>query len=82
MKNWIQDTVENVIADLKKAHRSLTILFNTLLAAVAFAIPELIAFLPQLQQYLPEENYKTLMVIALVGNFVLRFKTSSRIADK
>lgn len=82
MISWLRDKWKELKLDLAKSHKSLTILFNTSLAGIAFAIPELIAFIPQLQDYLPEADYKKLMIVALVGNFILRFKTTKAVRDK
>jgi len=82
MLNWIKDKTKHVIADLKRAHKSITIWFNSLMATAFFLLPEAIAYFPQLQAYIPEPTYKTGMVVLLVGNMVLRFKTASALRNK
>lgn len=71
-----------VMRDVAKIHRSVTVWFNSALAFVAFALPEVVAFLPQLREYVPEDNYKLLMAVALVGNFIIRFRTTKALRDK
>jgi len=71
-----------ILRDLSKIHKSVTMWFNSALAFVAFALPEIEIFLPQLREYIPEDNYKLLMLVALVGNFVIRFRTKSALRDK
>jgi len=68
--------------DCLKLHRSVTVWFNSALAFIAFVLPEIELFLPQLKDYLPEDNYKMLMLVALTGNFVIRFKTTKALRDK
>jgi len=74
--------IHKIYRDVLRLHKSLTVWFNSLLAFVAFALPEILAFLPQLREYVPEDNYKLLMGIALVGNFLIRFKTTKALRDK
>lgn len=65
---------------VRGAWRSVTIWFNAVLATLLVIVPEAasyaVANLPQLQPYIPENVYKLLMLVALVGNIALRFKTS------
>ena len=82
MLNWIKDKTKHILADLKRAHRSVTIWFNGLIATAFFLIPEAIAYLPQLKDYVSEDMYKTGMVVLLVGNMILRFKTASALRNK
>ena len=82
MLNWIKDKMKHIISDLKKAHRSITIWFNSVIASIFFLVPDAIAYFPQLQEYIPAPTYKTGMMILLVGNFMLRFKTTKSLRDK
>lgn len=74
--------LQALIQKLKGAKRSLTIWFNGVVSSVALLLPELVAFLPQIKEYLPTNFYGHLLVIALVGNFLIRFRTSSALEDK
>jgi len=71
-----------MIDKLKGAVHSFTIWFNGILAAVMGALPILLESLPGLQQYVPDNIYKHLMLVALVGNMLLRFKTSKPLNEK
>lgn len=62
--------------------KSLTILFNMALGLVALYLPDLQASMPDLQEYLPADLYHKLMVVVVIGNVLLRFKTSSALEHK
>ncbi|MFA6121931.1 MAG: hypothetical protein WCT35_04960 [Sideroxydans sp.] len=82
MKAWFKDFIKNLKADLKRMHASLTIWFNGIVGGLALAVPEAVAAFPQLQEYVSPEFYKQMMVVLLVGNFLLRFRTSRPLRDK
>jgi hypothetical protein len=82
MKEWLKDMVNRIKADLARAHHSMTIWFNALVGIVALNLPGVIAFVPQLEEYVDAPTYKTWMVVLLVGNSLLRFKTTKALADK
>ncbi len=63
-------------------HKSWTIWFNAFLAAAMPTLDYAQANLPQLQPYLPANYYGYLMLLAVVGNLVLRFKTYNSLAEK
>lgn len=67
---------------LKGAAKSVTMWFNGIFATVATAIPFALDSFPALEQYLPTNIYKHLMVALIVGNMVLRFRTSKPLAEK
>lgn len=67
---------------LKNAWKSLTIWFNGLLAAFVAGAPVLQEQLPQLASYIPADVYKQCMFVAIIGNIMLRFRTSNSLADK
>lgn len=64
------------------AFKSMTIWFNTLVAAFIFALPELQMALPQMAGYLPIEIYKWLALAVILSNIVLRFKTNEALKHK
>lgn len=67
---------------LRRAHKSLTIQFNALMATVVSVIPQLLDALPSLQPHLGPEFYKWVAIITIVGNSLIRAKTSKPLEDK
>lgn len=71
---------------LRGSLRSLTIWFNTVAAGLLAVLPELLPALadaaPGLQPYLGPDVYRWLMVLIVVGNILLRVRTSTSLADK
>ena len=82
MKDWLKDLFTRVRADLAKAHKSMTIWFNSIAGAVVVTLPFAQEQLPQLQAYLPANLYHYLMGLVVAGNIVLRFRTHNALADK
>lgn len=82
MKYWLYDKYQNIKDDTKSAWKSWTIRFNTAVGTLATFLPDLIAIMPDLQEYIEAPTYKTWMLILLVGNFILRFKTTKALRDK
>jgi len=82
MKNWLRDLAAKLKADLLKAHKSLTIWFNSAMGAIVVALPIAQDNFAQLQDYLPANFYHYAMGAVVVGNIVLRFKTSTSLAGK
>ncbi len=82
MKAYLKDLHTRFRADLAKAHKSLTLWFNGIAAALIAALPLAQEQLPQLQDALPANFYHELMVVVVAGNILLRFKTRSALADK
>ncbi len=52
MKAWIKDWAARIKADLLRAHKSLTIWFNSVLGAAVVLLPVAQDQMPQLQDYL------------------------------
>lgn len=73
---------EYFLGKLRGLKKSLTIWFNSVFAGVVLALPLLHDTFTQLQPYLPDNIYKVLAVVVIVGNLALRFKTVSDLADK
>lgn len=74
---------------LKGALRSVTIRFNMALATIAGMVeiaiqnmPFIQTNLPQFVDYLSPETFKILTGVLLVGNMILRFKTTTCLSDK
>jgi hypothetical protein len=82
MKTWLKDLLDKLKADAVKAHKSLTIWFNSIMGAAVVALPIAQEQMPQLQDYLPASLYHYGMGALIAGNIILRFKTSGALADK
>ena len=82
MNRWLRDKYTSIKDDCKQAWKSFTILFNGVVATVAITLPQVISEFPQLQEYMSEPSYKTWMLIMMVGNFILRFKTTKALKHK
>lgn len=67
---------------LRKAWRSKTIWFNTILLAGLPVFELLQLVLPEMQDYVPANIYKIMGTVAVVGNTVLRFMTSQPLEHK
>jgi cytochrome b561 len=78
----MKDLLQRIKEDLSSAYKSWTIWFNGMLGVAVVALPAAQENLPQLQEYLPADVYHYLMGALVLGNMLLRFKTSGRLADK
>jgi hypothetical protein len=67
---------------LKGMHKSLTIWFNTLLLAGLPAFELMHDYMPELQSYLPDNVYKWMGIVVVVGNIALRMRTTKPLAEK
>ena len=67
---------------IKNAWRSKTIWFNGLLLAALPLFELALSLLPQIQEYLPENVYKIVGLVAVVGNALLRFSTKHPLEAK
>ncbi len=79
---WLLDLWAKLKADIVKAHKSLTIWFNSVMGVLVVALPAAQDSMPQLQDYMPANVYHYAMGVLVVGNILLRFKTSGALADK
>ena len=82
MKGYLLDLSRRLRDDLKGARKSLTIWFNGVFGTLVVCLPLAQDQLPQLQAYLPAGLYHYLMGAVVLGNILLRFKTTKRLADK
>ncbi len=82
MKEWLKDLYVRVKEDMVKAHKSLTIWFNGIIGMLIVALPTAQDSFPALQEYIPENLYHYGMGLLIVGNMLLRFRTSTRLAAK
>lgn len=82
MKQWLQDKFTGITRDFARLHKSLTIWFNGVIGALALYLPDVLTFMPQLREYVDEPSYKTWMLVLLIGNALIRFKTHTALRDK
>lgn len=71
-----------LIERLKRSWLSLTMWFNASLATVWLFLPELTSTLPAAREFLDGDMYKNLMLLAIIGNMILRVKTTQDLANK
>lgn len=74
--------MNTIIERLKKSWLSLTMWFNASLATVWLFLPELTSTLPALRDHLDGDIYKKLTLLAIIGNMILRVKTTQDLANK
>ena len=65
-----------------KMHKSWTIWFNSIMAAVVVTLPHLQDMLPSIQAYLPHNISQYLTSAIVLGNLALRFKTNKPLSEK
>jgi hypothetical protein len=82
LSEYIKDKAAQVMGDIKQIHRSMTIWFNALCGSILLFMPDAVANFPQIQPYIPDAVFKHGMAVLIVGNMLLRFKTSSALRDK
>lgn len=82
MRQYLKDLCAKLKADLAKAHKSLTIWFNGAMGVAVVGLPMAQDSMPQLQDYLSANLYHYAMGALIVGNIILRFKTTSSLAEK
>ena len=70
------------MATLNGVLKSVTMWFNGILLALLPTFEMAADAVPQLHDYLPDNVYKTMGLIAIGGNILLRFKTSQPLKDK
>lgn len=71
-----------MLENLKKAHKSITIWFNSVMGLAVVLLPLAQDQLPQLQSYVPANVYQFAMGALIVGNILLRFRTVVALKDK
>jgi hypothetical protein len=62
--------------------KSATLWFNSLVATLAVMLPDLMLQLPVLQPYLPTDVFKWMFLGTVVGNILLRIRTSTALGVK
>jgi len=79
---WIKDKLNGLVADILNGWKSLTLWVNGVVLALIPIVQYAQEVFPQLQAYISPEFYKQAMVVLLVTNLALRFKTNSALRDK
>ncbi len=82
MTNYLKDLWEKLRADAANAHKSLTIWFNGVMGVAVVGLPMVQEQMPLLQDYLPANLYHYAMGMLIVGNIILRFRTTTALAEK
>lgn len=71
---------------IKGMRKSLTLWFNAVLLSASPFLYDVLAYavaeLPKLQEFMPENHYKTMMFLVTGANIALRFKTTKSLAEK
>jgi hypothetical protein len=71
-----------LIEKLKGSVKSWTIWFNTIVGALILNWDVIQSSLPSLQPYMTGAHYALVMKILVIGNFILRLKTSKGLEHK
>lgn len=69
-------------AKLLKLHKSATMWFNAVMAGAPFGLDYLMQQLPSVRDYMPTNYYGPLLLVAVVGNALLRLKTNTALENK
>jgi hypothetical protein len=73
---------ETIKDHIKGAFKSWTMWFNGVVASLLAAAPILQDFAPQIGEYLTGGMLKNLMGLVLIGNILLRIKTTKPLNEK
>lgn len=74
--------IELLKARLAKTHKSWTMWFNSMMAIFIANLPLFQDTFPQLQPYLPANLYQAVTIVLIVGNMLLRLKTTQALEAK
>lgn len=69
-------------AKLRGVKKSLTVWFNAIAAAALSGLPFAVDAFPQIKGYIPDNIYSAAWVVLVIGNILLRVKTTKDLADK
>ena len=79
---WIKDKFNELLADIYNSYKSFTIWFNGMALILIEALPMLQEQFPQVEEYLSPKVYHFILGIIVVGNILLRIKTSKALREK
>lgn len=71
-----------ITSKLKGAWKSYTIWFNSVGIALLSGLPAVADAIPQMQAFLPEDLYRVIGGVIVGANILLRFKTSKSLDEK
>jgi hypothetical protein len=67
---------------MKAFWKSLTLWFNSIVASLALVLPELMLQLPAMQAYVPSDLYRWLFIFTVLGNVIIRIRTTTAVGLK
>lgn len=67
---------------MKVFWKSLTLWFNSIAAALAVVLPDLMVQLPALKEYVGADIYRWLFIITVFGNVLIRLRTNTAVGLK
>lgn len=79
---WLKDKWKNFNADLRKAHRSLTIRIGVVFELLIEFLPELSKAVADLEPYVMPETHKRLSQLMILAMILVRFRTNKALRDK
>jgi len=82
MKEKLKAFIGRIPAMLAGSIKSFTVWFNGVIGTALVAVPLMQDTLPQLQEFLSPDRYKQLVAALVVGNLLLRIKTSKPLDQK
>lgn len=74
--------LDQLLGKLQGCYKSVVVWFNGLALSFVSLFELFHESLPELSQYVPDNLYKKLGLTIIVGNLLLRFKTSKSLQDK
>lgn len=74
--------MNQLIAKLKSAHKSVQVWFNGMLTSVAIGLTYASDNFPTLKDYVSTSAYKHIMIALILGNLIIHFRPTQRSADK
>lgn len=72
----------NLKEKINGAFKSITIYFNILMLTAMEFVTYAHDVFQELQPYVPAETYRILALVLIIGNLILRFKTTKSLAEK
>lgn len=82
MNHFYMSDWEYFVGKVKGLKKSATAWFNAIVATIVSGLPFAIDAFPQIKGYVPDNIYSAAWVVLVVGNILLRFKTTKDLAEK
>lgn len=67
---------------MKAFWKSVTLWFNSVVATVALVLPELALQLPAMKDHIPDDLYRWLFILTILGNVLIRLRTTTPVGLK